>query len=181
LAPGRAAWILALAAVLLLSPSLLVGTMDSQSSPQNLTWAEQFSEQFRAFVLYPRWLPESFLGLGSPAFYFYAPLAFWIDALLSVVTFNALPLPYRLTLSWMVILWASGLAMQAWLRRETGNGRIALWGAVAYMAAPYHLFDYFVRGAFAEFTAYLFLPLIFLSIRRPVLLALSYAGLIAGR
>jgi uncharacterized membrane protein len=173
--------VLPLIAVLLLAPSLLPGTMDNQNSPFNLTWAEQFSEQFRAFVLYPRWLPESFLGLGSPAFYFYAPLAFWIDALLSVVTFNALPLPYRLTLSWMVILWASGLAMQAWLRRETGNGRIALWGAVAYMAAPYHLFDYFVRGAFAEFTAYLFLPLIFLSIRRPVLLALSYAGLIAGR
>ena len=180
MAPGRAAWILALAAGLLLSPSLLLGTVDSQSSPHNLTWAAQFSEQFRDFVLYPRWMPESFYGLGSPAFYFYLPLTFWIDALLSVATFNALSLPYRLALSWAVILWASGLAMYAWLRHETGNGKIALWGAVAYMAAPYHLFDYFIRGAFAEFTAYLFLPLVFLSIRRPVLLALSYAGLITA-
>ena len=180
MAPSRPALFLALAAALLLSPSLLLGTIDSKSSPHNLTWAAQFSEQFRDFVLYPRWMPESFYGLGSPAFYFYPPLAFWIDALLSMVSFNALPLPYRMTLSWMVILWASGLAMHAWLRHETGNGRIALWGAAAYMAAPFHLFDYFVRGAFAEFTAYLFLPLVFLSIRRPVLLALSYAGLIAS-
>ena len=39
---------LAIAAALLLAPSLLLGVMPSQSSPQNLTWATQFSEQFRA-------------------------------------------------------------------------------------------------------------------------------------
>jgi hypothetical protein len=172
--------ILALAAVLLLSPSLLLGTMLSHSSPHNLTWAEQFSEQFRDFILYPRWMPDSFEGLGGPAFYFYPPLAFWVDALVSVVTFNALSLSYRLSLSWLVILWASGLAMHAWLRQETGNGKIALWGAIAYMAAPYHLLDHYLRGAFAEFTVYVFLPLVLLSIRRPVLLALSYAGLVAS-
>jgi hypothetical protein len=53
-------------------------------------------------------------------------------------------------------------------------------GAIAYVVAPYHLFDYYVRGAFTEFTAYVFLPLVLLSIRRPVLLALSYAGLVAS-
>ena len=96
------------------------------------------------------------------------------------MTFNALSVSYRLLLTWAVILWASGMAMYAWLRRETGNGKIALWGAIVYMAAPYHLFDHFVRGALAEFTVYLFLPLVFLSIRRPVLLGFSYAGLIVS-
>jgi hypothetical protein len=180
LASGRPALILALVAVLLLAPSLLLGTMLSHSSPHNLTWAEQFSEQFRDFILYPRWMPDSFEGLGGPAFYFYPPLAFWVDALLSVVTFNALSLSYRLSLTWLVILWASGLAMHAWLRQEIGDGRIALWGAIAYMAAPYHLLDHYLRGAFAEFTVYVFLPLVLLSIRRPVLLAFSYAGLVAS-
>jgi hypothetical protein len=55
----------ALAAVLLLAPSLLLGTLPSNSSSQNLTWAEQFSEQFRTGILYPRWMPESFDGLGG--------------------------------------------------------------------------------------------------------------------
>ena len=60
--------------MLLLAPSLVLGTLISHSSPQNLTWAGQFAEQFRAGILYPRWMPQSFDGLGSPAFYFYPPM-----------------------------------------------------------------------------------------------------------
>ncbi len=60
----RPSLILAAAAVLLLAPSLVLGTLITHSSPQNLTWAAQFSEQFRAGILYPRWMPLSFDGLG---------------------------------------------------------------------------------------------------------------------
>jgi hypothetical protein len=178
--------VLTVAAALLLSPSLVLGTLISHSSPQNLTWASQFSEQFRAGVLYPRWMPESFEGLGSPTFYFYPPLPFWTDALLSAVTFNVLSVPYRLAVTSVVILWASGLTMRAWLLGATGNRTAALLGALAYMAAPYHLLDHYMRGAFAELAAYALLPLIVLAIRLIadrrhsglVLLALSYAGLV---
>ena len=65
--------------------------------------------------------------------------------------------------------------------------RVALWGALAYMAAPYHLLvDHYIRGAFAEGAAYALLPLVMLGIRqidRPAavthrsLLALAYGGL----
>ena len=151
---------LALAAVVLMAPSLLFGTLISHSSPQNLTWASQFSEQFRTGVLYPRWMPDSFEGLGSPAFYFYPPLPFWIDAIVSVVTLNLLPVNYRLAITTTLILWASGLAMHAWLAYLTPNRRTALFGALAYMAAPYHMLDHYMRGAFAEFTAYAVLPLV---------------------
>jgi hypothetical protein len=178
-APGRLVFGYAAAAVFLLLPSLLFGTLISHSSPLNLTWAAQFAEQFRAFVPYPRWMPWSFDGLGSPAFYFYPPLPFWIDALASVVTANLLSVPYRLAVSAALVLFASGLAMHAWLKQETGRPRAAFWGALVYMAAPYHLLDHYMRGAFAEFTAYVFLPLILLAIRRPVPLALAYAGLLA--
>ena len=170
---------------LLLAPSLLVGTMISHSSPQNLTWAEQFADQFRAGILYPRWLPQSFDGLGSPTFYFYPPIAFWVDALLSVATFNVPSVSYRLSFSTLVLLWASGLAMHAWLRAEASSPRVALYGAIGYVAAPYHLLDHYYRGTFAELAAYIVLPLLALSIRRiaegarlaPILLALAYAAL----
>ena len=56
--PGRPALMLACAAALLLAPSLILGTLQSQSAPQNFTWAAQFAEQFRAGILYPRWMPE---------------------------------------------------------------------------------------------------------------------------
>ena len=65
---GRPALTLACAAALLLAPSLVLGTLQSQSAPQNLAWAAQFAEQIRAGILYPRWMPESFDGLGGPAF-----------------------------------------------------------------------------------------------------------------
>jgi len=111
------ALVLAAAAILLLSPTLVLGTLISHSSPQNLTWASQFADQFRAGILYPRWMPDSFDGLGSPAFYFYPPLPFWIDAVVSVITANALSVSYRLAASTIVILFLSGLAMRAWLLR----------------------------------------------------------------
>jgi hypothetical protein len=170
--------VLAAAAVLLLLPSLVLGTLISHSSPQNLTWAAQFAEQFRAGILYPRWMPASFDGLGSPAFYFYPPLPFWLDALVSALTLNVLSVPYRLAVTSVLILFASGLAMRAWLKAQDASPAVALWGAVAYMAAPYHILDYYMRGAFAEFTAFVFLPLVLLSLRRPVPLALAYAGLL---
>jgi len=184
----RPALIVGLAALLFLAPSLLVGTHVTHSSPQNLTWAAQFSEQFRAGILYPRWMPSSFDGLGGPNFYFYPPLAFWIDALASVVTANLLPLSYRLAVSSALILFASGLAMHAWLKVETQSPRVAVWGAIAYMAAPYHLLDHYMRGAMAEFTAYAALPVVMLGIRSiasgrrggPPILALGYAALVAS-
>jgi hypothetical protein len=181
--------VLLITAVLLLAPSLVLGNLISHSSPQNLTWATQFADQFRAGVVYPRWLPDSFDGLGSPTFYFYPPIAFWVDALVSVATFNALSVPYRLSLSSLLLLWASGIAMYAWLKVEATSPwaatRAALYGAVAYMAAPYHLLDHYYRGAYAEFAAYIVLPLVMLSVRRiadrqrfgSVLFACAYAAL----
>jgi hypothetical protein len=178
LSSGRPSLILAAVALLVLAPSLVLGTLISHSSAQNLTWATQFAEQFRAGIPYPRWMPQSFEGLGSPAFYFYPPLPFWIDAVVSLLTVNLMPVPYRLAVTSAVILFASGLAMQAWLRAETQKPRVALWGAVAYMAAPYHLLDHYMRGALAEFTAFVFVPLVLLGVRRPALLPLAYAGLV---
>jgi hypothetical protein len=185
LSRSKTALVLLIAAALLLAPSLVVGNLLSHSSPQNLTWAEQFADQFRAGVLYPRWLPESFDRLGGPAFYFYPPLGFWVDALLSAVTFDAFSVSYRLSLSSLLLLWASGLAMHAWLKAEVTSPRVALYGALVYMAAPYHLLDHYWRGAYAEFAAYGVLPLVMLSVRQiaerrrfaPLFLAASYAAL----
>jgi hypothetical protein len=162
---ARPAPVLLIAAAVLLAPSLVLGMLLAQSSHLNLIWAQQFAEQFRAGILYPRWLPDSFDGLGAPTFYFYPPLAFWIDAFMSVVTFDALPVSYRLPLTWLLLLWSSALAMHAWLARETGSRTAAVWGSLAYMIAPYHVLDVYVRGALAEFTTFAVLPLIALAIR----------------
>jgi hypothetical protein len=191
---GRVQWsahvtllILPLVAAALLAPCLVLGTLPSHSSPHNLTWATQFSEQFRAGILYPRWMPQSYDGLGSPAFFFYPPLPFWLDGLVDVVTLDTLPAAWRLSVVAWLLLCASGVAMHGWLRSQGARSDIARLGAIVYMAAPYHLFDHYFRGAIAEFAAYAVLPLLILGISRAaaergrgscLLLAVAYAALL---
>jgi hypothetical protein len=128
--------------------------------------------------LYERWLPGSFEGLGSPTFYFYPPFAYWISGGLRAL---GLPVQQAINATGLLLLIGSGLAMHRWL---AFRGTRPLLGAALYMAAPYHLYDIYVRGALAEEMAFLWLPLLALAIdrlpdRRAVaLLALSYAGLL---
>jgi hypothetical protein len=181
-------FIVATASLALMAPSLIWGTLASHSSLHNLTWAAQFSEQVLTGTFYPRWLPDSFDGLGAPTFYFYPPLAFWVDALMRVVTLDALPTSWRLSVTSTALLFASGVAMYLWLRPQTATRQPALIGALVYMAAPYHLTDHYLRGAIAEFAAYAALPLVMASLaliaRRHRLavgaLTLSYAALVTA-
>jgi hypothetical protein len=178
------AFVVVAVAILLLAPSLVIGTLTTHDSWLIGSWATQFSSLFRAGVLYPRWLPQSFDNLGAPIFYYAAPLAYWLDALVSAASANLLPDRYRLSVSGVLLLSASGLAMHAWLKTEATSPRTALYGALAYMAAPYHLIDHYARGAYSEFAAYAALPLVVLAIRQVaerrrfgfVFLAAAYAA-----
>ena len=126
-------------AILLLAPSLVIGTLTTHDSWLTGSWATQFSSLFRAGVLYPRWLPQSFDNLGGPIFYYTAPLAYWLDALVSAASANLLPDGYRLSVSSVLLLSASGLAMHGWLKTEVTSPRTALYGALAYMALSHFL------------------------------------------
>lgn len=171
-----------------MAPSLIWGTLPSHSSMHNLTWAAQFSDQVLSGIFYPRWLPGSFDGLGAPTFYFYPPLAFWVDAVIRGLTFDLLSTSWRLSVVAAVLLWASGAAMYAWLRLQHVRHRAALIGALVYVAAPYHLIDHYLRGALAEFATYAALPLVMLGVslvarrRRGSIcvLAVAYAGVVTS-
>ncbi|MEC3950110.1 integral membrane-like protein [Sphingobium sp. HWE2-09] len=172
------ACILTLFGVLLMLPALLWGPGFTHSNQYNLLWTAHFGQEMAAGHLYERWLPGSFEGLGSPTFYFYPPFAYWIGGAFHAVGFAV---PTAVNLTGLALLVASGLAMHHWLATR---GTRPLLGAMLYMAAPYHLYDIYVRGALAEATAFVWLPLIALAIDRlparrgVVLLATAYAGLL---
>ena len=144
-------------------------------------WADQFTALLRHGTLYPRWLPSSHGGLGSPVFYYYPPLAFYISGLLGLLGLSTYA---SIIATFGAGLLASGYAMFAWLKDVArGAARTPLAGALLFMAAPYHLFDFYGRGAQAEYLAIAFIPLIALAIRRAAegrigLLAIAYAGMI---
>src|SRR5438270_272462 len=68
--------LLLLAAMLLSVPAALGPVRLNDSFWIDLVWLEQFARELGHGVIYPRWLPLSHDGLGSPVFYYYPPFAF---------------------------------------------------------------------------------------------------------
>jgi hypothetical protein len=162
----------------LMLPALLWGPGTTHSHQYNYLWTQHFGREMAAGHFYERWLPASFEGIGSPAFYFYPPFAYWMGGGLNAI---GIPVLTAINLTGLVLLVASGLAMYRWL---AARGTRPLLGAALYMAAPYHLHDIYVRGALAEAAAFVWLPLIALAIdrlpqrRAMLLLAASCAALL---
>ncbi len=127
----------------------------------HLNWLEQFPRLFREGNLYPRWMPDSFWGFGSPAFYFYPPLAYWCGSLISFI--NPSPVAIYQILGLLGTI-ASVWTCNLYLRSIVKNKRSALMGALIYGVFPYRLIDLYLRNALGEHIAFIFLPLIFLSI-----------------
>lgn len=126
----------------------------------HLRWWQNFSAQFWAGNLYPRWLPEVNHGFGSATFFYYPPLPYWASAWFAPLAGYALP-------AWRALGWASALALvlsglsaQGCLRKLVSEPR-AFMGAVLYMLMPYHLaIDLLERGAYAEYWSFVWMPLV---------------------
>ncbi|NQE63568.1 6-pyruvoyl-tetrahydropterin synthase-related protein [Caulobacter sp. RHG1] len=162
-------WTFALAVLVLLSfvllrKPLLQGTGWNHSYFFNSAWILEFDDALKRGIFPPRWLHGAFGGMGAPSFYYYPPLAFYITAV--VAFFSESKLAYAHIAAWggFYMTLASGLTMFAWLRRQTGE-ILALAAAVAYILAPYHQVDYFVRGSMGETVAYIVLPLLALCLQ----------------
>jgi hypothetical protein len=176
--------VIAVAAVLVWAPTLVIAA-PGDSFSYDLNWTGQFGALVRAGDPYPRWLPGSFGGLGSPTFYFYPPLSFWVAAAVGVGSAGALGAAMQVKLATLALIAGSGWAMFAWLRALTTPTR-ALIGALAYLVAPYHLDDHYLRGAFAELAAFAAIPILALGLDQtaraarsgPLLLAAGWAALI---
>jgi len=154
-------------------------------------WYTNFSAQLLAGDAYPRWLMNLNGGLGSPAFFYYAPLPYYITTLFTPLMSGGIHGMLHLGASVALAIIASGLAAYLWLKeiaeREAAAATVA---AVLYMLMPYHLaVDVYTRNAFAEVWAFVWMPLILYSVRRlacgdgapkfaPAGIALSYAALI---
>jgi hypothetical protein len=130
-----------------------------------------------------RWVPQLYFGYGYPLFNFYPPLFYVLGALIADLG-AGITVAYNLTL--FIVLFLSGCTMYIFARE--------LWGkeggfvsAVAYLFAPYHIVDLYMRASGSETTSFVFLPLILwsfyklqqTSLRRYIVFsALSCAGLL---
>lgn len=179
--PWAVLFVILLTAAALTLPAALGPVRYNDSFWIDWVWLDQFAHQLREGHLYPRWLPLSHDGLGSPDFYYYPPLAFYAG---SALVLSGLPTYSALLATFFVGYAFSGAAMYWWLKSCQGR---PLLGAFVFMIAPYHAYNFYIRGAIAEFMATIFIPLVMVGLQRLkadrnggfALTALAYAGLIA--
>src|SRR4030043_139468 len=130
-----------------------------------------------------RWVPDLGYGYGYPLFIYYPPLAYYLMEVFHLVGFFFLD---SINIDFILTFIFSGLAMFL-LSRSLWGDFGGLVAAVFYVYAPYRATDVYSRGAVGEFTALVFLPLIFWAIlefvrqkktKYLIFLALSYGGLL---
>jgi hypothetical protein len=113
-------------------------------------------------VLFPRWAPDLLFGYGYPLFDFVPHLPYYVSEVLYA---TGLSLVHAMLLSFGLALVASGLAMYVYVRDVFGS-RAAIVSAVAYMYAPFHLYDVLFRGHLPGAWAMVLFPLTLWSFRR---------------
>lgn len=144
----------------------------------HLNWLEQFTRLFREGDLYPRWMPDSFSGFGSPAFYVYPPLTYWFASLLSLTGIHsAESLYFAVTI---ICIFASGATFYIYAREVAFSKQSSVLGALCYSLAPYAMIDVAIRNALSEHVAFAWIPLIFIGIERWIVRQEAYKKRIAG-
>lgn len=107
-----------------------------------------------------RFVPDLGYGYGYPLFNFYAPLPYYIGALIYLLGVNLIDSTKIMIIIGILL---SGIAMY-YLMKELAGNISGIVGAILYVYAPYHAVNIYVRGAIGELYAYGFLPLIVLGI-----------------
>lgn len=128
----------------------------------HLAVIEQFDKMLKSGTIYPRWLPDVNYGYGNAWPNFYPPGFYYAASLINAIADNWINTLFVIT---TLGLAASSLAFYVFARTFFGKAASAI-AAVLYALLPYHLIDFFWRGAMPEFLCFVVLPLILLFLVR---------------
>ena len=144
----------------------LVNTRGGGDSPFLFFRLQQLVVNLHDGVFPARWMPDAAYGLGYPFFSYYAALPYYLGAFLNLIGLDLLvSIKLVQTLGFGLAAWG----MYRWADRHTPTRSAAWLIAVAYTFAPFHLINVYVRGdSLSEFYAFVFYPLILLSIDRVI-------------
>ena len=153
-------FIICLYGLVMTLPALMPGFFVPGDYPTHTLWAKHFAHAFWQGDLYPRWAFEMNAGLGSPFFFHYGPVAYYITSFIQPLAGHDPEGWRQVALSGVAAMLASGLTSYLWLSRLAGRTG-ALIGALVYMGEPYHLNMMFYKiFALATLWALVWLPLI---------------------
>ena len=140
-----------------IAPALIYGVPANKDLLNHFRFALPFYDSVSSGHLYPGWLAESNSGYGDPSFRFYPPALYYLLSLARALTGSW----YVGTLLTLGILSAlGGLGMYFWTRSILSES-CAMWAAVLYALAPYHVNQLYQAFLLAEFAGAAVLPFAF--------------------
>ncbi len=177
-------WLALLLSLFAVAPFMLPGYFwGANDARHHVYFLFEYDRLVQDGIWWPRWSPDFAFGYGYPFFNIYGPLShFLAELLLRFLGFSHVA-AIKTVFGFSIV--ASAAAMYAFGRAWLGRG-FGLVAAVAYVYAPYHLLNLYVRANLAESMAFVWLPLCLLAVRQATLrrsfgwllaAALSYAGL----
>lgn len=118
----------------------------------------EYDQALRSGQIPPRWGANLGYGYGYPIFVFYPPLIYIVSEFFHLFGFSLI-----ISIKLMLISGAILSAVFMYLFARHFLGRMGgVLASIAFLLAPYRAVNLYVRGAFAEYFAYSFLPLVFL-------------------
>lgn len=117
---------------------------------------QMFDAALREGALFPRWATDMVFGYGYPVWLILAPLPYYGAEFFHLL---GLDFPASIKAIEAVGWFASGLGMFVFASRVLGKNS-GLVAAIVYLCVPYHVVDLYVRGALAEFLAFVFPPFV---------------------
>jgi len=162
--PPETVHILALIVVAfaVVAPMIFWGVPSALDLSNHFRFALPFYDAVRGGHLYPGWLAQSNHGFGDASFRFYPPALYYLLAAFRAVSGNW----YVATVSTfgsLSVLGAAGMYLWA---REFASSVIAMWAAIFYAVAPYHINELYQALLLAEFAGAAMLPFAFLFAER---------------
>lgn len=146
------------------------------SDDLHIGWLFEMDRAIKMLQFPPRYVPDLSFGFGYPLFTFVYPFPFYIAEMFHLIGFslvNSVKLVFGMSIPLSMYFMYK-------LLKNYMKDQWALAGAVLYVYAPYRALEMFVRGTIGEIVAFVFFPIITLSVikKNPYVLALSVAGLV---
>lgn len=108
-----------------------------------------------------RWIDGFGYGYGYPIFNFYAPLAYYIGAILMFLLGTDVLIATKIMVAIGIVIAGIGMYL---LAREFWGDTGGLVSGLLYVYAPYHALDTYVRGDITELWGYACIPFVFYAI-----------------
>lgn len=138
--------------------ALLLSGYFSMHDDQQVVRLFEFNKSLLAGQFPVRWVAGLGFGYGYALFNFYPPLVYYVGELFHLIGFGFID---SVKIVWFLAIVGSGFAMY-FLAKNLFGKTAGIIAALFYIYAPYHAVDAYIRGALAELSSFVWLPLILL-------------------